>query len=95
MTASFKNDLPFLRSVFDMWRSTVTPEITSMDWNPLRHDDWTRSLVAITSKTKGSVLGLDKADGPLVLLQLSVEYKSSSDDATIKAATSKLIQRHQ
>ena len=56
-----------------------------MTWDPLPP--------AITSKTNSSILGLNAADGPLVLVQLSVDYEESSNDALITSVTSDLINR--
>lgn len=92
MTTTFKNDLTFLNDVYVMWNTSLSTLLTvpgvaySLVFQPLPS--------AITSKSAskgGNSMGLNPADGPLVLLLLVATWASSSDDAKVMAAAQALV----
>src|SRR5436305_13761866 len=87
-TTTFKSDLSFINSVYTMWNQSVAKVLDipgikySLTFQPIPP--------AITSKSATigvNSMGLDPADGPLVLVLLSATWNlTSNDDAVISAA---------
>ena len=91
-TTTFKNDLPFLKAVVEMWKGSadqiksianITYSVTFQVLPP-----------AITSKSStlgGNSLGLDPSEDPLVLCLLTLTWSSSADDTAVSEAGRSLI----
>lgn len=92
-TTTFKNDLNMLNKAFEMWNSSlesITP-IQGIQYS------WTNQAIppAITSKTAelgGNSLGLDPADGPLVLCLVTASWSDPADDDVVNSVGQKLIE---
>lgn len=91
---TFKNDVNFLREVYNMWNATaqsianVTGLTYAMSWQPIPP--------AITEKAVllgGNSLGLDPSDGALVLCDITASWSLASDDARVMAANKELVDR--
>lgn len=94
MTTTFKNELFFLKTVYDMWNSSLSqmiqvPGLTySVVFEPLPP-----SITSKSAPLGGNSLGLNPSDGPLVVFLLVASWTSSHDDSIVINSGRKLVEK--
>ena len=91
---TFKNDLFFLGDAVARWKSTAASlaKVAGLTFTMLNQ----HLLPIVINKTAGlggNSLGLDGADGPLILSLLSITWANAADDNTVTAAAKSLIEQ--
>jgi hypothetical protein len=94
LTTTFKNDFEMLHEDFALWNTTLeqVSGVENLQWA------WTHQPIppAISSKSapqSGNVLGIDPAEGALVLCLLSASWIDPADDDLINTVGKRLIEQ--
>lgn len=92
MTTTFRNNLALLTSAFDLWRVSTpkTTQIAGISYG-VTFQALPPSITAKSASLGGNSLGLDPADGPLVICLLVITWKSADNDATVSKIGRELI----
>lgn len=89
-----QNDEQYLNDVQAIWESEVTTIMNVTDVLPaLVIQPISLAMISQMSKNGGNALGITAANGPLVLINTSVTWTYTSDDALISAFASNFISR--
>ena len=84
MTTTFRNDLSLLTLVFDLWKASTSKaaQVTGISYG-ITFQALPSSIISKSDSLGGNSLGLDPADGPLVICLLVITWKSAADDVTV------------
>ncbi|KAI9780213.1 MAG: hypothetical protein M1816_003137 [Peltula sp. TS41687] len=93
-TLTVGNSAALLSDIFDANNSTVQmlKDVQDLSWS-LSYQALPASTIAQSGSTGGNPLGLDPAEGSLVIILWSVFWSNATDDARIESALKKLFVR--
>ena len=92
ITTTFKNTVPFLNEVFDLFNATIPliDKVAGIVY-ALVNQPLPPAITSKSESTGGNPLGLSGSNGPLVLCQLSVSWLDAADDSVVHNTASSLF----
>lgn len=91
---TFKNDLSFLNETVALWKTNAASiaKVSGLTYTML-NQHLLPIVIRRTTGLGGNSLGLDDADGPLVLSLLSITWANAAEDDAVMAAAKSLIEQ--
>ncbi|KAI4189499.1 MAG: hypothetical protein LQ348_003782 [Seirophora lacunosa] len=94
ITATFQNNAEIQRQIFDIFIEEMNPITKLTGALPaLVNQPISKNVIALFRKNGGNALGLADAKGPLLLVNLAVQWSSAADDSQVYSATRRVIER--
>jgi len=93
VTATFASDALLLSRIFDIANGTLQPiQHLSGLFYALVYQPIPTSMMSHSLRSGGNALGLDSADGNLVLAFLSISWTDKADDEMVATQTKRFVQ---
>ena len=93
-TVTIKNDLPLLQKILNLWNSTIAansiPKVDGVAYG-LQLMPMPPAISSKSIATGGNSLGINPADGPLMIIQIYANWFQASDDSLIETVAGKLL----